>query len=160
MNTLPTEAQLRLIEQTYDAFKDAPRPRIDQITSHSCWECDELRDLFNQHSVREVPDALIQYESAGLGLMTPIAFRYYLPRYIAFSILPDPRDSFAIDTVLYSLGPEKPEEPYWLERLSVFSRDERRAIANYIATRRTWDDSETIHLDRAEKIWGPGIPVV
>ena len=162
MNTPPTKAQLRLIEQTYAAFKDAPRPRVDQIADHHCWECDELREAFNKYSVREVPDALIQYESSGLGFMTPVASRYYLPRYIAFSVVPTSFDSDSIDTVLYYLSSEKAQEPKYAERYAAFNPAERQAIANYIATRRTWPDNEieSEHLDCAEKIWGPGTPVV
>jgi hypothetical protein len=109
--------------------------------------------------VREVPDDVVHSLNA-LGLFGPMALRYYLPRYIAFSVLPTPYDSFSIDAVLYCLGPENPDEPYWVERFSAFVEDERRAIANYIATRRMWEDNETIDLDNAEKIWDPGMAVV
>ena len=162
MNTPPTDAQLRLIEQTYAAFKHAPRPRIDQITSHRCWECDGIRDEFAKYAARDVPDALIHGESAATALMTPISIRYYLPRFIAFSILPSPRDSFAKDAVLYNLCPKKPHETYFAERFAMFGASERSAIANYLATRRTSEDSD-YHIEMIDtlgKIWGPGTPVV
>ena len=166
MNTPPTQAQLRLIEQTYAAFKDAPRPRIDQITDcgrgSGCGECNDIRDEFAPFAARQLPTELIHKKSDALPLLTPMALRYYLPRFIAFSILPSPRDSFAKDVVLYHLCPKKPHETYFAERFAMFGASERSAIANYLATRRTSEDID-YHIEMIDtlgKIWGPGMPVV
>jgi hypothetical protein len=138
-----------LIESTYAAFSEAPRPEFDQITGHRCRECDAVRDEFAKYQVRELPDAIVDYERGALPLLTPMALRYFLPRYI---------DSSAIDYVLYHLSAEHPHEPYWAERYAVFSDQERAAIANYIAERCTWPEAwvEAEHLERAKRIWGPG----
>ena len=162
----PTEAQLRLIEQTYAAFAEAPRPGRDEITSHRCSECDGIRDQFAKYSVRDVPKELIGFENAALPLMTPKALRYFMPRFVDFSIRPDFDDSVVIDFLLYHLGPEKMREPYWVARFGEFSDRERRAVADYIASRKTWPGGgydggyHDQFFDRAEQIWGVGTPVV
>jgi hypothetical protein len=162
----PTPAQLRLIEQTYAAFSRAPRPSINQMTSHRCGECDGIRDEFAKYRARDVPSHSINNNTAVLSLITPMALRYYMPRFVEYSIVPTFADSVIIDSLLYQLGPEKTHEPYWAERLSIFAEVERAAVANYIATRKTWPDGgydggyHDQFFDRAEIIWGVGKVVV
>jgi hypothetical protein len=137
---------------------------MDQITSCRCPECFDIRDAFAHFAVRDVPSDLVDERNAAMSLMAPIAWRYFLPRFIEFSIVPTFADSFVIDVVLYQLGPENPEEPYWAERHVMFNDAERRVVANYIATRKTWPDEYNggFHdqfFDRAEIIWGTGVIV-
>jgi hypothetical protein len=155
-------AEQRLVEHIYAAFAHAPRPLLDEIVSHNCSECFDIRDQFAKYSVRDVPDDVIDEYNAGLTLMAPIAFRYFLPRYMAFSIVPVPEDSFSADVVLYQLSAPSPDEDYWVSRYTPLMFEERRAIADYIATRWTWPDAEyeLEHLDQAERIWGSGTPFV
>lgn len=158
----PTPAQTRLIELIYSAFAEAPRPARDEITSCCCWECEGIREEFVNYAAREVPDDLVHFENAAGSLMTQTAFRYFLPRLLEFSILPSPRDSVTVENVLYRLSPEDPMNPWFRERYELFSQVERSAIADYVATRRTWPGAwvEAEHLERAERAWGMGTPVV
>jgi hypothetical protein len=75
-----------------------------------------------------------------LPLLNPMALRYYLPRYLEFSITH--QSSTACEFVLYHLAAENPEEEYWKERYTVFSPSEREAIVQYFQHRSTWPDAD------------------
>ena len=109
-----------------------------------------------------MPDVQLRTNTDAIPLLSPIAFRYYLPRYVEFSIVHKNTNSHLVDSVLYSLSKDKPSEPYWVARYSVFTPPERRAISDYIATRRTWPDTEFYikYFDLADAIWGTGTAVV
>ena len=164
-NQLPADAWTRLIEHIYAAFVQAPRPRAGGIAGCSrtgCDECRELDETLSPFRARDVPDTQLRMNTSAVPLLRPMAFRYYLPRYLEFSSVHRASDCFLVDSVLYSLSTNKPDEPYWVVRYSVFIPPERRAISDYIATRRTWPDTE-FHIeqcDRAGAIWGMGTPVV
>jgi hypothetical protein len=136
-----TEAEL--IARLYDAFSAAPRPDRDEVTTHRCWECDEVRDRLAPHIVHAVPLHDMEWVSDCLSLLSSKALRYYLPRYFEISIRR--RLSNARDSVLFHLTAEDPQEAYWKERYGAFSRPERQAIVDYLRYRCTCEDAE---LDR------------
>jgi hypothetical protein len=148
-----TNTELALLESTYAAFSKAPRPTPDDITPHRCSECDDIRNRLSQYSVRDVPDEEMVWLVEAMPLLSPRALRYFLPRFVEFSLTHP--DSIARDNVLYHLSAEHPNEPYWVERYAVFSSEERHAIANYLALRYTWPDAEfeKEHLERAMGLW-------
>lgn len=91
-----------------------------------------------ESSAVSVPD--MEWLGDSLPLLSPKALRYFLPRYLEFSITH--RGSNACEFVLYHLAAEHPEQDYWTERYRVFSRSERNAIVEYLRYRATWADAE------------------
>ena len=89
------------IEPLFAAFSSAPRPAAEEITSHRCCECDRVRDDFARYSVREVPDDVLSYHGDSIPLLTPKAFRYFMPRYIQFTF--EHPDTNATDNLLFNL---------------------------------------------------------
>ncbi len=113
---------------------------MDAITPHRCEECDEVRDRLSRHEPRRVPESDMKWLGDSLPLLSPEALRYYLPRYLEFSITH--RDSNACEFVLYHLSSEHPEEEYWAERYAVFSQEERDALVEYLRYRSGWAGAE------------------
>jgi hypothetical protein len=73
------------IRRLYIAFAEAPRPSEMQITPHRCGECDEVTARLARHESTEVPVEDMHWLGDSLPLLSPKAFRYYLPRFIAVS---------------------------------------------------------------------------
>jgi hypothetical protein len=93
-----------------------------------------------RREARNVPITDMEWVGDSLPLLSPKALRYYLPRYLEFSITH--RTSNACEFVLYHLADENPEKDYWKERYSVFSQLERDAIVQYLRYRATWPDAQ------------------
>lgn len=128
------------VSEFYKAFTDALRPSKREITIHRCYECDKVRDDFAQYSVDEVPDNLMNWHQDSIPLLTPKAFRYYLPRYVKYTC--DYIDSNAVDNLLFNLSPDDPNNEFWSGRCDEFSHSERKAIVDYLEYRKSWQDAE------------------
>jgi hypothetical protein len=149
---LPSEEHA-LVERIYAAFSEAARPAADDIAPHPCCECAEVAARLVPHQSREVPVEDMSCLADSLPLLSPRALRYFLPRYLEFT-LTNP-ESIARDNVLYHLSAEHASEEYWVERYRVFSQNERFAIAEYLRYRQTWPDAkwEAEHMARALENW-------
>lgn len=129
-----------LIEQIYAAFAFAPRPEADEITPHRCPECDEVRDRLAACMPRSISAGHMEWLGDSLPLLSPKALRYFLPRYLEFSLTH--RDSNACELVLYHLAAEHPEGEYWIERYFQFSQPEREVLVEYLQHRANWPEFE------------------
>ena len=134
----------------FGAFKSAPRPELDQIALHRCCECDRVRDDFSKYDAKEVPDDLLHYHGDSIPLLSPIAFRYFLPRYVEFTY--NNPDANATDNLLYNLSPDDKNSEFWKGRCDSFTKQEKQVIIQYLQYRRTLPDAE---FD--EEYIGPGI---
>jgi hypothetical protein len=127
-------------ESFAEAFSGAPRPAPDMIVSHQCCECERLRDDFAKYTAADMPDEVIDYHSDSITLLTPMAFRYYLPRYVRLTC--ENAETNAIDFLLFNLCPDNPDSAFWSGRCDGFTRTECEAVISYLEYRRTWPDAE------------------
>lgn len=136
----------------YKVFEKTPKPNKDDMTPHRCFECDEIRDQFFDFGQRELPDKVIISHSDSLPLLSPVALRYYLPRYMEFSLINQYSDAF--EFILYHLAPEKIDE-YWKPRLEVFKKEEKRIIVKYLEIRKNLEEAEFEEewINRGLEIW-------
>ena len=141
------------IDTVYVAFDAAPRPAADEITSHRCCECDRVRDDLARFRARDVPDDVLSYHGDSIPLLTPKAFRYFLPRYIQFTC--DHPGENATEILLFNLSPEVPSSEFWSGRCDDFSDPERESILRYLAYRKTWRDAylDAGEIERAIRFW-------
>ena len=141
-----------------EAFQHAPRPTPEEITPHRCCECDRVRDDFAPYSVDDVPDEVVEYHYDSIPLMSPKAFRYYLPRYVRFTC--EHPASNVTDTLLFNLSPDNPTSEFWSGRTDLFTLEERRAIIDYLSYRRTWPggDVDEKWIRPGLDYWWPGPP--
>lgn len=114
----------------YAAFKSAPKPNRDVITPHRCPECDDIAGRLAPHEAAHVPDAEMHHLGQSLTFLGPEAFRYYLPRFIEFSMAYP--DSDAARYIVYNLAPAADLDVGSRNRFLYFSTDERKALRKYI----------------------------
>ncbi|MCU0806121.1 MAG: hypothetical protein MUF79_13715 [Burkholderiales bacterium] len=95
------------------AFRQAPRPALDEITPHACDECDELRDALHPHEPASVPDAVLDRHRWDLPLLSDESKQYYLPAWLLRSI-DAPRSDYT-EALLFALDSDhrwSPKTPY------------------------------------------------
>lgn len=145
-----------LIRKIYEAFSLAPPPDESEITSHDCCECNEIRSELTQYMRQKIPDSYFKTHSQLVPLLSPKAFRYFLPRIMEFTI--QEKLSDLSEFLLYHLGSDEIEgeyRDYWKERISVFSENEKSIIRAYLKYRRKWDEAkfDEEFIARGLEIW-------
>jgi hypothetical protein len=149
------------IKRLYIAFAEAPRPREMEIAPHRCGECDEVASRLAPHEHDAVPDDDMYWLGDSLPLLSPKAFRYYLPSFVAFSLAH--QDSSLEALINYNLAPSAELDVGERDRFAYFSPEERKVIAEFVAYRSSLEgaDFDRQHLDQAIQYWsaGPTLPV-
>ena len=113
------------------AFAACPPPSPGDLVPHQCEECSDLRRDLSGHTVWSLPPAAIQEHFGDPALLSPSAFRYFLPAYlqIALNCTPGTKDEMVRQFVLYSLVPQPDSDHSWYEtRFSMFTPPEVAAI--------------------------------
>jgi hypothetical protein len=88
-----------------------------------------------------------------LPLLSPKAFRYYLPRFIAFCL--EHSDSSADAVINYNLAPSGSLDDGERDRFVYFSPAERRVVAEFVEHRSQMEGAEfdRVYLDQARAYW-------
>lgn len=128
------------ISSFFEAFSEAIRPSINELTPHRCLECNKVRGDFVRYSVNDIPDDVMKYHGDSIPFLSPVAFRYYLPAYIKYSC--NNHSSNAAECVLYALCPYDIKDEFWNGRCDVFTKKEIMAIIKYLEFRRTLPEAE------------------
>ena len=141
------------IKRLYIAFAEAPRPSEKEITPHRCGECDEVASRLASHEHNEVPDEDMYWLGDSLPLLSPKAFRYYLPSFVAFSLAH--RDSSLDALINYNLAPSATLDEGERDRFTYFSPEERKVIVEFVVYRSNLEGAEfdRQYLDQAMQYW-------
>jgi hypothetical protein len=141
------------IKRLYIAFADAPRPNETEITPHRCGECDEVASRLARHEHDAVPDEDMYWLGDSLPLLSPKAFRYYLPSFVAFCLAH--QDSSLDALINYNLAPSATLDIGERDRFAWFAPEERKVIAEFVAYRSSLEgaDFDRPFLDEAMRYW-------
>jgi hypothetical protein len=158
-----THAVLDLVR---NAFPVEPVPGADALLNPHCDECVETSEAFGG---RPWPDITLDNLLAGreTALLTPTAWRYYLPAVISWCVREPEAVDVIQDNLVYQLEPPEPTDKASLqewfdERKEGFTSDQRRAIVTYLHWYRVRQEAEYAELDmeppthvyRALDYWG------
>jgi hypothetical protein len=108
----------------------------------------------------DIPDAYLKSHFSFLPLLSPRAFRYFLPCVLEFTIR-NPSTSL-VEFGLYALYPPGDENPnlqdlkiWWDERIASFNAQEKAAVRKYLEHRHNSaeDKFEEQQIERALKEW-------
>lgn len=146
-------------ERLRAAFTGPPPVGLRAIAPHACPECDALAKDLNGRSFGEVaPDALARHADA-LPLLSPEAFRHYLPAWLLYGL--DHPDDAVMEMAIYHLTPSPAlrldSGDYWEARFGVLSPEERAAIGAFFAEvidYQLFPEGED-ELARARELWLP-----
>jgi hypothetical protein len=138
---------IALIEQ---AFADTEYPEGAKITNCSWQNCDECAEIareFEGRTWKTLTDvAFLRRYEAALALMTPEAFRYYLPAFMRAAVIDPKTADVILDGLEFNLSLERgasfDEEwlvqfgytrtDYQLRRISGFTSDQKKTIRAYL----------------------------
>lgn len=105
------------------------------------------------HEYASVPVDDLYWLGDTLPLLSPKAFRYYLPSFVAFCLTH--RESSVDAVINYNLSPSPSLDEGERNRFANFSDDERVLIAEFVEHRRAEAGAEfdQSFLDRAAEFW-------
>jgi hypothetical protein len=120
-NLVASELRTRVL----DAFPRNTPPNANEIVSHDCEECDQLKNDFDGLAWWEADNAFIGANFDKLPLFTPAAYQYYLPAYILAALTPrDEDDDTLIEFLVYSWSPSSADsETFLAERRDLLSTE-------------------------------------
>ena len=120
-----------------EAFAEAIYPGDDNITISdcTCGECNETRAFFGGKHWRDVAATGQPFHVGwgGLAIMSPQAWRFYLPAYMLLSLRGDGDPGATLECVLYSLSPD-PAGAYvdvFTERIRAFSAAQQGCLVAF-----------------------------
>jgi hypothetical protein len=124
-----------LLDDVRKAFPVDGPPDPSTITTHFCPTCADLRATLGGLAWSAVPDDILDETVTVNALLSPMAFRYYLPafmcRAIASPLNPGVGASRVLDYVAMSLCLHA-GDAWWLERMQGLTPPQRRVIRAFL----------------------------
>jgi hypothetical protein len=116
------------------AFADVPRPAPGEIVPCGCDECAGVARSFAGVSWREVGAEVLEENYDKLPLLSPAAFRHFLPAYLLHS-LGRFENAGVCEYTLYALTPGKAggaAAEYYRARFSRFTPEQMEAVYDFL----------------------------
>jgi hypothetical protein len=126
---------MSLSELIQEAFAEVPYPGDDRIADHDCPECEEVREYFRGKRWCDLQFPELRDRSESLPLLTPEAFRYFLPGYM-LATLANWDEADMIPYGIIAIGGHPGDTPERKEAarkiLNLFTPVQRQAVAAYL----------------------------
>jgi hypothetical protein len=153
------ETGARLRRCIEEAFADVPYPGDDRIASNPrcCSECWETDEFFKGRHWRDLarPGVRLPFLWAGLALLTPEAFHFFLPGYLLSGMNTGERYGDSADAALLALTPDDLPSlrGYREERYALFSPAQEACIAEYATWYGESDPEYNAYAETAAYWW-------
>lgn len=161
----------RLVRAIHAVFLEEPAPTAQELIAHKCEECQALQEALAGLRWREIPRAILEKHYDQLPLLSPKAFHYYIPAYLAYSLrrVPPTDEPWAndipaslsvsdhqpiVDFTIYSLAPGS-EERLDAYRL-FFTKPQARFVRDWLSFIKIHGkhfDADLQAVERALSIW-------
>jgi uncharacterized protein DUF6714 len=123
---------LREIEM---AFQDVAYPGDKNLLDPRALDDHEIdiRALRGHSAWQGIPDSVLELESAGLGMTSPAAFRFFLPAYMQWVLRRfSSSDSFTVDSTIYALAPHLGTPEHRVERFALLTPAQVAAVVAFL----------------------------
>jgi hypothetical protein len=136
----------RVKKLVLEAFDSVPKP--EKIAEHDCEECKELSEYLTDIDWRNMESELIDVVAGDLSLLTPEAFRYFLPACIIKHLDEwlDPYSSVIFPPTIMGLVPTNNDDAWFKERYQ-FNSSQQHVFHEFLKLVR---QDPTFHLWHAE----------
>ena len=126
------EDRERVKKLVIEAFDSVSKP--SEIVCHDCEECENLRQVFKRSNWRASDSDLIADYAWDLPLLSPEAFRYFLPGWIMATLneWDDPFRSDVFQPTIYGKIVPRTSDNDWLRDRYVFSKKQKNAICEFL----------------------------
>jgi hypothetical protein len=148
----PNNAQLlQVIDR---AFGDAPRPDDKEMLHPESMDDHDIDQLYGIPHWRDVPDAVIEHEYAGLFFLGPAGFRHFLPAYLSYALRHPHTDQFVVESTIFALRPATDDlREFTLSKFSLFDREQRAAVRAFLEAMVAFDNFVDSTLAEALAYW-------
>lgn len=127
----------QLRSQIVEAFKPAQQPKAEEISNERhCDECRGLAKALRNRKWYEVPPEIVDANHDKLPLLSPIAFRYFLPAYMLRSL--DAPGGSTWQFTFYALTPKGTD--WLLPNVELLTKSQMEAIIAFL-------DFQTLEFD-------------
>ncbi|BDU18269.1 DUF6714 family protein [Lysobacter auxotrophicus] len=109
------------------AFVDVIRPARENITTHRCDECDELRDALAPYAWQDVPVNVLDDHRWDMTLLSDDAKQHYLPAWMLQALDDGQWAGDYVWNLLFALNSDHrwaPARPY--------TKEQRQAVAHFL----------------------------
>jgi hypothetical protein len=124
-----------LLDDVRNTFPVGAPPDPSTLTPHVCPTCADLRATLGGFAWSAVPDHILDETITLNALLSPTAYRYYLPAFVCRAIhcplVPGLGASRVLDYVVMSLCFHA-ADAWWLERIEGFTLPQRRVIRAFL----------------------------
>ena len=133
-------------ERLMAAFAETPYPGNENLVIGGDPECRRVASAFEGKNWKEVTAEMLRTYGDALPLLTPAAFRYYLPAYMTGCVDAYYDVDVALDGVIFNLTPP-PRRSGWRwdhfwTRVQQFDDKERAAIVSFLRLMQQYDDAD------------------
>lgn len=109
------------------AFLSCPPPQEDELVEDD-WDAASIRSAFSPYLQSALPAPVVEANAKSLPALKPKAFRYFLRDYLLYAL--EHFDSAVSEYLIFRLHDLDPDEEYGRERLVLFSKEQKDAIAD------------------------------
>ena len=150
-----------VLDEIGTAFHATAKPGEDLLLNRHCDECIEVSEAYRAKTWQDIQlaDVIAGRETA---LLTPEAWRYYLPALLVWCVREPEAVDVLLDNVVYELEPPDVDDKGWFaERAHGFTPAQMRAMIHFLEWYRERQDAEyellelepPTHVERALTHW-------
>ena len=141
----------QLIEQIKATFRGVEPPPASTLMNSHCEECIETSWAFSQKRWEDLANDVGSYQET--ALLTPEAWRYYLPTIMIWCLRDTKIVDALVDNTVHQLTPPSEPDKKWFEqRNRGFTGSQRRAIVIFLEwCREQWSAFDP--AQNAQKYW-------
>jgi hypothetical protein len=118
-------------------FPGTPTPVEEDIATHDCRECLAIRATFAGRTWDSLRPSELEARFDSLPMLSPNAFKYYLPAYLTHSLENLSPDCLVCQFTIYAIAPDDDAKEaefvdWWRERLSLFTAEQFEVLTRFL----------------------------
>lgn len=135
-----------------NAFQAVKRPT--KWLHPQSYDDTELKPVYEYLTWKEIPDQVISSQNAALCFAGPDSFRYLLPAYMQFALNHIFTSDFGVDSAIYALSPDRPEDPFQESKYTLLTPEQTSAIRSFLSVMLLYPDHvDEKHARLAAEYW-------
>jgi hypothetical protein len=120
-----------------ERFPATPTPAEEDIATHDCSECLAIRAAFARRTWDSLQPSELEARFDSLPMLSPSAFKYYLPAYLTYSLEHLDADCLVCQFTIYAIAPDTDAEEakfvdWWRERLQLFTPEQFEVLVQFL----------------------------
>jgi hypothetical protein len=120
-----------------ERFPTIPVPAVGDVAPHECKECLAIREAFTGRTWNSLKPNELEARFDSLPMLSPSAFKYYLPAYLNRSLERFQPDYLVCQFTIYAVAPDEDAKEarfadWWRERLALFEPQQFEVLVQFV----------------------------